>query len=120
MCDIKIGQEIFFIYNHYYKQGDELPEIKIGIVFANPQGMKDARGHNIRPKEHQTSRITTRWLHDREIFVTKKDAYVKLFNVIREKIKDHKTGIKDLQGCYHTAENQMAEDLKRDWLDNIV
>lgn len=119
MCGIEVGQEIFFIHNHYWKKGDELPEIKVGIVFDNPQGLEDARGHSVRPKEHQNSRLATRWLNDKEVFVTKSAVYIALFDVIREKIRDHETGIEDLWKCYHAAEKQTEEDLKRGGLDDL-
>ena len=50
---------------------------------------------------------------------TKSAAYVALFAVIREKIRDHETGIGDLWKCYHAAEKQTEEDLKRGGLDDL-
>lgn len=114
MCRIEIGQEIFYIHNHYWKDGDELPEVKVGIVMPKPQGMEDAPGHSVRPKEHRHIAIATKYFQDRDVFTTKQAACDRLFEVIKEKIKDHQTGIHNLQTHYQEVEKQLVEELGRE------
>lgn len=112
MGRIEIGQEIFYVHNHYWKDGDELPEIRVGIVFPSPQGMEGGTGYSVRPKKHKNSAITTVYLQDREVFVTKEAAHVKLLEEIKGKIRKHAAGTRTLWKCYHKAIEQLAEDLK--------
>ena len=82
MSGIEVGQEVCYIRNHYWKEGDELPEVMVGIVVPTTPALLSDSGYSVRPKEYPNSAMLTKYLSKTDVFTTEEAAYVALFDVI--------------------------------------